>query len=78
MVNEWSLLFKTVPLGRYNTPNRFWIHRFLLLVVGFVLKQNTEGQSGQEDTAALEHVVNQQRNALAEAKVGLVQVESLS
>lgn len=26
-------------------------------------------QGGQEDAAALEHVVNQQRNALAEAKV---------
>lgn len=26
-------------------------------------------QGGQEDATALEHVVNQQRNALAEAKV---------
>lgn len=31
----------------------------------------TDGQSGQEDAAALEHVVNQQRNALAEAKEAL-------
>jgi len=39
-------------------------------LLGFALKQNIDGLTGQEDTAALEHVVNQQRNALAEAKVG--------
>jgi hypothetical protein len=43
---------------------------FIGWLLVFAPTQNLDGQGGQEDTAALEHVVNQQRNALAEAKVG--------
>jgi hypothetical protein len=39
--------------------------------------QQMEGQGGQEESVALEHVVAQQRNVLAEAKVVVIAHSSL-